>query len=73
MKNLDNRPGYREAREIAKKIKPGAFRRSKTANGPSKYFGFKDHRGESWVFADSINDLPDPQAWVNGKPARRVS
>lgn len=63
---------FKAAKEIALNIQKGHFQRAAINDIPSNYCGFKDITGRTWVIGDSADDLQNPDATINGKPAREV-
>lgn len=64
--------GFQEAKNIALKIGKGLMRRASINSVPCNYCGFKDGNGRMWVIGDSIMDIQNPDATINGFPAREI-
>ena len=64
---------FKNAKKIALDIQLGCMRRGKDENGkPSNYTGFKMACGRMFVIGDSLSDIQNPDATIDGKPAREV-
>ena len=65
---------FNVAKLIAIGIDPGCARRARLDGKPTHYTGYKDDIGQIWVIGDSEKaDLPDPDRYINGLPARRIT
>jgi hypothetical protein len=63
--------GFNAAKQIALTIGNGLMRRAKVNNIPVNYCGARLNN-RMWVIADNNNDLQNPDAVINGKPAREI-
>jgi hypothetical protein len=63
--------GFNAAKQIALTIGNGLMRRAKVNNIPVNYCGAKLNN-RMWVIGDSLNDLQNPDATINNKPAREI-
>lgn len=63
---------FRAAKEIALSIEKGTARRARYNGMLTNYMGFHDSNGRFWVIGDTLADLPNPDAQINGKPAREI-
>lgn len=71
MKNLAHEQ-FRAAKEIALSINKGEMRRARYNGTVTNYTGLKDKNGRMWVIGDSVNDIQNPDATINNKPAREI-
>jgi hypothetical protein len=63
--------GFNAAKQIALTIGNGLMQRAKVNNIPVNYCGAKLNN-RMWVIGDSLNDLQNPDATINNKPAREI-
>ena len=64
---------FKNAKEIALTIALGCQRRGRDADGkPSNYTGCKMANGRMFVIGDTVADIQNPCAIIDGKPAREV-
>ena len=63
---------FKEAKKIALNIKEGECRRARFNDFATNYWGCKDRNGRMWVLGDTDKDIQNPDALINGKPAREV-
>jgi hypothetical protein len=67
---------FRIARIIALEIEPGLYRRAKNGERITNYCGFKDKNGNCYVVGDSLDDIHNPDCYLefgyNKLPARVV-
>lgn len=63
---------FKAAKQIAINIDKGQIKRARFQNVVTNYCGFKDHNGRMWVIGDSNSDIQNPDAEINGKPAREI-
>jgi hypothetical protein len=64
---------FKNAKQIALSIPTGCSRRATDTEGKlSNYSGCKTADGRMFVIGDSLADIQNPDATINGKPAREV-
>lgn len=63
---------FKAAKQIALTIEAGNARRPRVNGMAAMFMGYKSTDGRMWVIADNVNDLPNPDAHINGKPAREI-
>ena len=63
---------FKAAKNIALMIEKGCMRRAKLQKIPTNYCGYKANDGRMWVIGDSDAEIQNPDAIINGKPAREV-
>lgn len=63
---------FKAAKEIALNIGKGEMRRARHNDMATAYCGMQDNSGRMWVIADSSAYLQNPDAMIDGKPAREV-
>lgn len=63
---------FKAAKQIALTIEKGCLRRARFENAATNYCGFKAKDGRMWVIGDTEADIQNPDATINGKPAREV-
>lgn len=63
---------FKAAKQIALNISAGQFRRARVNNVATNYCGYKDASGRMWVIGDSLADIQNPDATINGSPAREI-
>ena len=66
-----NYEAFKAAKQIALAVENNCMRRARVDDCPVNYTGAK-LGGRMWVIADSLEDLPKPDAYINGKPAREI-
>lgn len=63
------------ARKLALQLDPGRVKRAKaaiTGIAPSTYTACKDISGMTLVIGDTMDDIPKPTRFINGRPAIQV-
>lgn len=63
---------FNAAKQIALNINKGELRRARFNGLATNYEGAKDTNGRMWVIGDSLADIKNPDAYINGKPAREI-
>lgn len=63
---------FKVAKQIALTIEKGNLRRARFENAVTNYCGFKANDGRMWVIGDTNADIQNPDATINGKPAREI-
>ncbi len=64
--------GFKEAKKIALNINKGEYRRARFNGFVTNYCGYKDSNGRMWVLGDTDKDIQNPDALIDGRPAREV-
>lgn len=63
---------FNQAKKIALNIEKGCFKRARFEGDVTPYVGYKTKEGRMFVIADSLNYLKNPDATIDGKPAREI-
>lgn len=63
---------FKAAKQIALAINKGEYKRARFEGNLTNYCGFKDGNGRMWVIGDTVADIQNPDAIINGCPAREV-
>ena len=61
-----NYQDFKQAKKIALTIEKGCYQRK------GNFKGFKDLSGRMFVIGDTESDIQNPDATINGSPAREV-
>ena len=71
-KGVSNVSDFLVAKNIALGQPRGTYRRA--YNGKlTNYSGYKNEKGECFVFADSTDDIQNPDCFLNQRPAIKVN
>jgi len=62
---------FKAAKEIALTIGAGLIRRA-IHNGETTNYSGANIEGRTFVVGDTLKDIQNPDAWIEGKPAREV-
>lgn len=63
---------FKAAKQIALSIEAGYSRRAKYDNAATCYTGYKSADGRMFVIGDCHADILNPDAIIDGRPAREV-
>jgi len=68
----DQLAAFQAAKQIALTIPAGQYRRARVGDMATNFCGFKSPEGRMFVIGDSIADIQNPDATIEGCPAREV-